>query len=118
MNRRFFLKVLGLGAAVAAVDPEQLLWTPGQRTHILPPADGWRSRIVAAGADAPTFLGWDPASREVETSGYVFVTEDLTLDEFRTRYLEPAIRARVDRAEREMLALYETAPESLQRIVN
>ena len=44
MNRRFFLKVLGLGAAVAAVDPEQLLWTPGQRTHILPPADGWRCR--------------------------------------------------------------------------
>lgn len=36
MNRRGFLRVLGLGAAAIAVDPEQLLWTPGQKTFFLP----------------------------------------------------------------------------------
>lgn len=46
MNRRSFLARLGLGAAGlaaaqvlegATLDPEKLLWVPGQKTFILPP---------------------------------------------------------------------------------
>lgn len=46
MNRRRFLSLLGLAAATAAIDPERLLWTPGERTHILPPSQGWRATDV------------------------------------------------------------------------
>lgn len=42
MNRRSFLTRLATVATVALVDPERLLWTPGQTTHVLPPARGWR----------------------------------------------------------------------------
>jgi hypothetical protein len=42
MNRRAFLGVLAGAAAAAALDPERLLWTPGQTTHVLAPAYGWR----------------------------------------------------------------------------
>ena len=52
MNRRLFLRLLGLGAAGAVVDPDALLWTPGKKTIFLPaerpmripgvtPPDGW-----------------------------------------------------------------------------
>lgn len=36
MNRRGFLSLLGLGAAGLAIDPERLLWVPGQKTIFLP----------------------------------------------------------------------------------
>lgn len=36
MERRSFLRALGLGAAVLAFDPERLLWVPGARTYFLP----------------------------------------------------------------------------------
>jgi len=58
MQRRRFLKALGLGAvtvtgvAAGVVDPETLLWTPGQRTHFLPPASGWAHSKAS-------LLGWD-----------------------------------------------------------
>lgn len=46
-TRRGFLGALaaaaagaGLGAA-GLIDTERLLWTPGQRTHFLPPTRGW-----------------------------------------------------------------------------
>jgi hypothetical protein len=42
MNRRSFLAAAVATAVTLAVDPERLLWTPGQRTHILPPRGGWR----------------------------------------------------------------------------
>jgi hypothetical protein len=32
VNRRGFLRLLGVGTAGLAVDPERLLWTPGART--------------------------------------------------------------------------------------
>jgi hypothetical protein len=42
VNRRDFLRLVGLGAAGAAlaatIDPEQLLWVPGAKTFFLPPA--------------------------------------------------------------------------------
>lgn len=45
MNRRSFLRVLGLGALGAAasmeLDLERLLWVPGAKTIVLPPAGGW-----------------------------------------------------------------------------
>lgn len=50
-TRRDFLRALALGVVGAAVvDPERLIWTPGAKTHILPPAGGWKR-----------FVGFDPA---------------------------------------------------------
>lgn len=38
MNRRNFIKLISGGAAAAFVlDPEQLLWVPGQKTIFIPP---------------------------------------------------------------------------------
>lgn len=37
MNRRSFLTILAGGAAGFALDPERLLWVPGQRTHFVMP---------------------------------------------------------------------------------
>jgi hypothetical protein len=36
MDRRGFLQSLMIGAAALAVDPEQLLWTPGKKTIFIP----------------------------------------------------------------------------------
>lgn len=36
MNRRAFLSTLVAGLAGAALDPERLLWVPGQKTIFLP----------------------------------------------------------------------------------
>lgn len=52
MDRRRFLEVLARGLAAAAstavIDPEKLLWVPGAKTIITPPASGW----TVAGASA------------------------------------------------------------------
>ena len=37
MDRRHFLSALVAGTAGLALDPERLLWVPGQRTFFLPP---------------------------------------------------------------------------------
>jgi hypothetical protein len=39
MNRRNFLTALGLGTAGLLLDPERLLWVPGQKTIFLPPVE-------------------------------------------------------------------------------
>lgn len=36
MNRRGFLQLLGAGATGLVLDPERLLWVPGQKTFFLP----------------------------------------------------------------------------------
>jgi hypothetical protein len=36
VNRRGFLSLLGLGTAGLVLDPERLLWVPGQKTIFLP----------------------------------------------------------------------------------
>lgn len=39
MNRRAFLRLLAGGVAGFALDPDRLLWVPGQRTHFIMPSD-------------------------------------------------------------------------------
>ena len=64
MDRRSFLGLLGAGAAGFALDPERLLWRPGQRTFFLPTLSHinlvragdlvtytWNYRYVIAGDD-------------------------------------------------------------------
>ena len=41
MNRRSFLRSLGLGAAALTLDPERLLWVPGVKRIFIPPPTGW-----------------------------------------------------------------------------
>jgi hypothetical protein len=38
MNRRGFLQMLGLASAALTLDPEKLLWVPGQKAIFLPTA--------------------------------------------------------------------------------
>jgi hypothetical protein len=121
MNRRSFLRALAIGAAAAAVDPEQLLWTPGQRTHILPPAGGWspwRTMLHAAGPDAPTFIAWDPAAHGPDTVRYAMIQRDLTASEYAQFYgdfpppqwregIKAAAKELADRIDVDGLKLYE-----------
>lgn len=37
MERRHFLRSITAGLAAAALDPEKLLWIPGQKTIFIPP---------------------------------------------------------------------------------
>lgn len=51
MHRRGFLSLLGSAAVGLALDPEQLLWRPGQKTIFLPPAKPslWSSMALQIG---------------------------------------------------------------------
>lgn len=73
-SRRSFLATLLAGAAVAAVDPEKLLWKPGKlisipprvhvpRTHQMYVESRIRSSHLLDGRGLPDFTGW----RAVET---------------------------------------------------
>jgi len=46
MNRRSFLQILGAAAAGAVLDPERLLWVPGQKTIILPAVQRFEGRAL------------------------------------------------------------------------
>lgn len=46
--RRFAAATAAATAAAATLDPERLLWTPGEKTIFLPPDGGWTSAIVQA----------------------------------------------------------------------
>lgn len=73
MDRRRFLKVLGLGGAAAVVTtqlvlPERALALPDpQRTFFLPPEQGWKP---ATTAEPYTFYLDEPAYRAGLTSGF------------------------------------------------
>jgi hypothetical protein len=43
-RRRFLASLLAAAPALALADPERLIWTPGQKTIILPPAGGWEGK--------------------------------------------------------------------------
>ena len=47
MNRRDFLQRASLAVAAMAIDPERLLWTPGQKTIFLPPTKRLRHLTFA-----------------------------------------------------------------------
>jgi hypothetical protein len=57
LDRRGFLKLFGAAAAIAAVDPEFLLWRPGAKTIFLPPV-----RVVdpATGISMRFVRAWNP----------------------------------------------------------
>jgi hypothetical protein len=46
LTRRNFFKLGAAAVATMALDPEKLLWTPGEKTIFLPPAGGWATRYV------------------------------------------------------------------------
>lgn len=48
MNRRNFLSLFGIGAAVAAIDPERILWTPGRKLISIPAV---RVRVIPSMSD-------------------------------------------------------------------
>lgn len=86
MNRRGFLKFAAAAVVGLAADPERLIWTPGQKTHILPPPQGWRA------------ANWD---------GVEFWYRDrraLSVVEFREQYVRPAMKEWWDRAEAKYVA--------------
>jgi len=78
MNRRGFLATLLAGAAGFALDPERLLWVPGQKTIFLPPV------IQSVVFDPPV--------------GYTMVVdlEDITLMRDHCRALGPGLVRWVD----------------------
>lgn len=84
MNRRHFLSLFATAAAVAVVDPERLLWTPGARTHILPPADGWVPIQLTEqfGVD----YTWDPAAAMLKDVEYLVGHQWMPEAEFRRRF--------------------------------
>lgn len=58
MDRRWFLRALGAAAVGAVLDPEKLLWVPGQKTIFLPsPAVVQWNPLVEAGFDAGFVVG-------------------------------------------------------------
>lgn len=68
MNRRSFLGLLGVGAAGFALDPERLLWRPGEKSYhfISRPFDGF------AVGDVLAFNGrtWNLANTRDLVKGY------------------------------------------------
>lgn len=87
MNRRHFLSVFAAAAAVAAVDPERLLWTPGAKTII---DLGSTKQIV-------------PVTDDELLDQMVFVKEAVSEAEFKARFLSTPDQAKwvpLRRAER------------------
>ncbi len=62
IDRRSFLRVLLAGAAGAVLDPEKLLWVPGQKTIFLPSVE------VFHGGDLSTI---DAILKKYYTTGHI-----------------------------------------------
>lgn len=90
MNRRGFIRLLGAAAAVAAIDPERLLWTPGKVTHVLPPPSGWWRNPLAGLFNPPPGLreSFRNADIALHPDAFAFVMEPIDLDVFRRRFTE------------------------------
>lgn len=99
MNRRGFLKLLGLGAAAVAAeavpDPECLLWVPGQKTIFLPP------------------------ERKLCRCGHVIDPNQkpLTEDDIRARYIEPAVRSLAEEWDKQILEMFQKNLE-VAKVIN
>ncbi len=74
ITRRGFFSILAAavaGTAAVAIDPERLNWSPGQKTHILPPAGGWGIKPIP-----PFTVGFDPAAASSDKSAWVVFEYD------------------------------------------
>lgn len=93
MNRRAFVRLLGLGmaatAAVAAVDPEQLLWTPGAKT------------IFDLGARQPELVDW-----KIVNVDFSFSSSDLNLEPRFHEMLKQAVKEMADRMDARIMMDY------------
>lgn len=74
MQRRRFLSSLAAFAATSALDPEKLLWRPGEKTIFVPPV--------------PRISGADIQYSDAELI--------LTMNEFVERYIDPVIRQAIE----------------------
>ncbi len=79
MNRRGFLGTLALSAGAFALDPERLLWRPGEKAIFIPPVPKVWYETIKINA---------PISVDLEFNDADFL---MTIDEFRILYIEPAI---------------------------
>lgn len=102
MNRRRFLSLFGAAAAGAVLDPERLLWVPGAKTIVLPPAGGW---IVSP---TPIMLGEVYASRDV------YFGPDSELPPAWKKHIRAAAKELADRIDADCLRLYEQQMNDLR----
>lgn len=91
MNRRSFLSSLSAFAATAALDPERLLWVKS-KTIFIPPAP----QLVS-----DKLFGVDFEYTDAELA--------MTIDDFRSRYIYPALEAIQREALAEMRFYYGSA---------
>jgi len=82
MNRRGFLRALGIGATVLALDPEKALWTPGKKLISIPkPAPLTQQQVYDLVAQRILDATWRMSgdfwkNALVEGTGYIRATPD------------------------------------------
>lgn len=94
MNRRGFFKALAAAAVGAAathvLDPEKLLWVPGQKTHFIAPAAGWHQ--------APLWrVGFDHGVRDAQVLMTMRQNEVLQVIELSSKDIFTASDIELDR---------------------
>lgn len=90
MNRRSFFRAALAAAAVAAVDPERLLWTPGRKLISIPAVDKWTA-VQINQAPVPS-IPMDEWTVKIIHEGYI--TPRMLIEErfFILQQLEAKIR--------------------------